>query len=83
MLPGEDKCTECTGRSVQCISQEPVALDKRPRVESKQGLQERIVRLESTVQAIIDRLEKGDDIAEVIDQFFFLSWSNDLSSISS
>ncbi|KAL8823439.1 MAG: hypothetical protein Q9191_005856 [Dirinaria sp. TL-2023a] len=64
VLPGHDKCTECTGRSVQCISQEPVPVEKRPRVESKQGLQERIVRLESTVQAIIDRLEGGDNIAE-------------------
>ena len=50
------KCTECAERGVECLSQEARPL-KQPRVESKQGLQERIVKLESLVESLVDRLD--------------------------
>lgn len=53
-----EKCIECTERGVDCQSQDARPL-KQPRVESKQGLQERIIRLESTVQAIVGNLNTG------------------------
>ena len=61
MHQNSEKCIECTERRVDCIRQAIEARPvKQPRVESKQGLQERIVKLESTVQAIVGRLNMGD-----------------------
>ena len=62
--PNGDKCVECTERGVECISQD-TRPPKRPRVESKQSLQERIVTLENTVHAIIDRLGIDPSAGEV------------------
>ena len=60
------KCTECTERGVECVGQDVEAKPvKQPRVESKQGLQERIVKLESTVQAITARLNMRDSPTDV------------------
>ena len=61
MLPSGDKCTECTERGVECLSQESGPL-KHPRIESKQGLQERIARLESVVQSVVSRLDTNQKL---------------------
>ena len=70
MHPNGDKCTECIERGVDCQSQDARPL-KHPRVESKQGLQERIVRLESTVQAIVGNLNTGGLTKEVSERKLF------------
>ena len=61
MLPNGDKCTECTERGVECLSQESRPL-KHPRIESKQGLQERIARLETVVQSVVSRLDTNQHL---------------------
>lgn len=62
--PNGQKCVECTERGVQCISQD-TRPPKRPRVENKQSLQERIVTLETTVHTIVDRLGIDDGAGAV------------------
>lgn len=61
MLPNGDKCTECVERGVECVSQEAKPL-KHPRIESKQGLQERIARLETVVQSVVSRLNTDQKV---------------------
>ena len=61
MLPDGDKCTECIERGVECLSQESRPL-KHPRIDSKQGLQERLARLENVVQSVVHRLDANQKV---------------------
>ena len=79
MLPNGEKCTECIERGVECLSQESRPL-KHPRIESKQGLQERIVKLESVVQSVVSRLDSNQNVCGIFEESLdgSLSLSRDL-----
>ena len=58
------KCTECTDRGVECVSQDSRPA-KHPRAESKLDLQKRIGTLENAVQSILGRIDADGKIREV------------------
>ena len=54
-------------------------MGRETKVESKKGLQDRIVRLENVVQGIVDRLAKGGEVGEV-SYVLFLPFAKDFQS---
>ena len=64
MHPNSQKCTECTDRGVECVSQNSRPA-KHPRVESKRDLQRRIGTLENAVQSILSRMDANGKFKEV------------------